>query len=226
MWKRECCFLLKEYRKYLKDKNVILVAPAAYLIGRNMGEEIDNYDVVVRINNSLPIPKTLEKDLGSRTDILYHGLFSSGFPKENEKKHWQDIGLKWIVSKLSKDSKRSKKFKEFLGDMDISWLTSYGTMKKISKNVKKSPGQGTITIVHLLEQPIESLVVIGMDFYQTGYYLGYKNLNNEEQIEKIRKRNQKGKFHDMGSQIKYLAKIWKEDDRLKVDDVLEKILKQ
>ena len=61
MWKRECCFLLKEYRKYLKDKNVILVAPAAYLIGRNMGEEIDNYDIVVRINNSLPIPKNWRK---------------------------------------------------------------------------------------------------------------------------------------------------------------------
>ena len=73
---------------------------------------------------------------------------------------------------------------------------------------------------------IKSLVVIGMDFYQTGYYLGYKNLNNEEQIEKIRKINQSGKFHDMVSQIKYLAKIWKEDDRLKVDDVLEKILTQ
>jgi len=218
--------LEKEYEEYLRDKRVILVGPATYLIGRNQGEEIDNYDIVVRMNNSLPLPEEYHKYLGSRTDVLYHGLFSDGFPQESEKQHWREINLKWIVSKLGKSNSRSLRFEEFIKDIDIKWITTSKVRREISKYTKKSSSQGTITIVHLLQQPIKYLKVIGCDFYQTGYYLGYKGLQDEEQIENIRKINQSGKIHDMDSQIKYWAKLWKEDDRLKVDDVLEKILTQ
>ena len=37
--------------------------------GSGKGKEIDEYDIVVRINKGFPIEKGLESDLGSRTDI-------------------------------------------------------------------------------------------------------------------------------------------------------------
>ena len=42
--------------------------------GSGKGKEIDEYDIVVRINKGFPIEKGLESDLGSRTDIHYHCL--------------------------------------------------------------------------------------------------------------------------------------------------------
>jgi len=55
-------------------KRVVLAGPARTLLGRNRGEFIDSFDVVVRFNDTfehLPIPKTLARDIGTRTDILY-----------------------------------------------------------------------------------------------------------------------------------------------------------
>ena len=157
---------------------------------------------------------------------MYHGLFNNGFPEESEKEYWKEINLKWFVSKLSKEHKRSKKFQEFIKDININWITTHKTMKEVSRKVKKSPSQGTITIIHLLEQPIESLMVIGCDFYETGYFLGYHNFNTEEEIEKIRDRNYKGFTHDMVSQIKYLSQVWEKNSKFQTDEVLERIFKQ
>jgi len=59
------------YHDFIKDKNVVIVGPSPWLNNRNMGETIDSYDIVVRINQGIFLPKTNSKDYGSRTDIIY-----------------------------------------------------------------------------------------------------------------------------------------------------------
>src|SRR5262245_53939599 len=67
-----------EYAEFLRDKRVVLVGPGPTVVGTAQGAFIDGHDVVVRLNHALPIPKAMEADVGSRTDILYHNLDFTG----------------------------------------------------------------------------------------------------------------------------------------------------
>lgn len=70
----------KEYINYIKDKNVAVVGPADIIKGRNSGKEIEKNDIIMRFSLAfqfIPFEKHLkgiEKDTGSRTDVLYTGL--------------------------------------------------------------------------------------------------------------------------------------------------------
>ena len=59
---------------YLEGKNIILVGPCNSLIGKNLGDFIDSFDIVVRIKRGYPVPDNLHKDLGTKTNLLYTTL--------------------------------------------------------------------------------------------------------------------------------------------------------
>ena len=60
-----------DFAKLIADKTVAIVGPASYLTNSGLGEEIDNHQVVVRINRSYESVDKFSKDVGTRTDILY-----------------------------------------------------------------------------------------------------------------------------------------------------------
>ena len=63
------------YYNMLCNKRVAIVGPSCNTENTNQGKKIDNYDIVVRLNKSIPIPKKRYKDIGSKTDILYNSMF-------------------------------------------------------------------------------------------------------------------------------------------------------
>lgn len=54
----------------VQGKRVAVVGRAGYLNGAGLGAEIDQADVVVRVNWTLPLPDRAE-DYGARTDLVY-----------------------------------------------------------------------------------------------------------------------------------------------------------
>ncbi len=220
-------FLNEYYSDFLEDKNVILVGPAAYLIEQKKGEVIDKYDIVVRMNNALPMEEKYLVDYGKRTDILYHGLFASGFPTQETVDYWEEVGVQWLISKAGdKIVPRHKKFSPLIKNKDILWIDARKNMASYKGEIKRSPSQGLITIKHLLQFPLKTLSIIGLDFYQSGYFVGYKNLDTEEKVERQRKINQAGKVHDMLSQSLFLQDLCEKDNRIIIDEVLEEIFKK
>lgn len=61
----------EDIKKMFQGKKVCLIGPATNLIGTNEGNNIDNYDLVCRVNSSYIIEDKLKKDYGNRTDILF-----------------------------------------------------------------------------------------------------------------------------------------------------------
>lgn len=62
------------YTNFVKNKKVIIVGPNTQLKGKELGKYIDSFDLVIRFNtvfDFLPLEKHLQRDYGSRTDILY-----------------------------------------------------------------------------------------------------------------------------------------------------------
>ncbi len=202
------------YADYLKGKTVALVGPANYLQGQ--GEIIDSHDVVVRVNHVYPIPKRY----GTRTDVLYHGVWKAfrnrgtwakGELREIEKR------VKWIVFRNSTWQRKS--VKRAAQPLKTSWAVIepeyHLYFRRILPDGKVNTG--TAALIHLLSFDIKYLSVYGFDFYRSGVFRGYGD-PLEEQAPRERGKNS----HDTEGQIKFLAEL--KDERFRPDEVLEGIL--
>ena len=68
----------------LRDKRVIIVGPSITVQKCGLGNLIDGFDIIVRLNKSVPLPKHMYNHIGSRTDVIYNSLNTSDYPGENK----------------------------------------------------------------------------------------------------------------------------------------------
>ena len=218
-------FSEQEYLATLVSKRVIIVGPAGYLQGKNLGKWIDSFDIVVRINHAIPI--LLPEDYGSRTDVLYHILSHRGVDDANKKlvtrdevEEWQKNGLKWLVSSHGPISERVKKMGPII-DSAFPWACVHHVFAtRIKQQIgQKSPNTGITAIMHLLSSKLRSLHVVGFDFYRSGVYSGYGDVKQGEDAKAVNDR-----WHNIDAQLSFMKRIALRDNRLIIDDVLKAVL--
>ena len=208
----------ERYKEYLADKTVAIVGPAGSIMGTNQGEEIDSFDIVVRVNSYKPKFTTEHsKDIGSRSSILY-GLPS--FIKESINN--QDVlkcGFEWIVigQPVSTGNYRQliDKIETYKG-LDYLWIYN-NTKQELQKKVKKRPSTGLLSIVHLLSFPLKHLKIFGMDFYHSYYYNGY----GRDSVKRTA-----FSAHDQPAQFSWFKREIAPNNRVSLDVVLTEIMKQ
>lgn len=191
------------YKEYLRNKKVIIVGPSDLLIDSKLGEKIDNYDIIVRLNNHYPINpinmnyEKIHEDIGNRTDILYHTgaimrtlKWAANDFKTGRIKLLRRDGVKWIVAKrdpvygtikekraLNRFAVLNKKYVETQQENGITLTTVFNTFIKDlrSKINYTEPNMSTIAIMHILEAKIKQLEIVGCDFYSGngGYHPSY-----------------------------------------------------
>ena len=225
--------------EYLAGKRVVLVGPAASLLGRGLGDEIDSYDVVVRLNLASPVPAGRRADVGSRTDVLYHVLYSANHLKQLGRQHtaeevaaWQTDGVRFLVTRHELHNERVRRIRPLLGDLPLL-LIPERFKAQVAHHAQSNPNTGTLAIAHLLAHPVASLHVAGFDFYESGYYEGYGGFTAAEgaraagglgyaawaQVGSTRE------VHRQDGQKRYLAELYAQDARLNFDDVAAAALK-
>lgn len=218
-------FSEQEYLSTLAGKKVVIVGPAGYLEGLGLGEWIDSFDVVVRINHAIPI--TNKKDYGSRTDVLYHILSHRGVEDIHKKlvvreeiESWKKEGLKWLVSSHGPLSERVKKMGPVI-DGAFAWACVHDKFAaRIKAQIgKKSPNTGLTAILHLLSSGLKSLHVVGFDFYFSGVYKGYGDVKEGEDAAEINNR-----WHSIPDQKIFLRRIVQRESRLYIDAHLQTVL--
>jgi hypothetical protein len=213
-----------EFEKFIQDKKIILVGPAGYLVNKKLGNYIDKFDIIVRVNHGIYVES--KEDYGSRTDILYHILSRRGgdgihknITSKEEIKEWKNLGLKWLVSRHDSHSTRIRELRNYF---EFEWMC---LTNKFYRDVKyrvgkKNPNTGILALVHLLTLKIKSLHIIGFDFYRSGVYQGYGDIKEGEDPNKVNER-----WHDTQSQIRYLKTvIEKYPNKLFIDEVLKNII--
>jgi len=233
-----------EYLGFLENKKVIIVGPADYLVGQGKGEEIDKYDVIVRLNLGCPVPEELKTDIGSRTDALYHVVMNQRQVRKRPdilKMHsteqiqsWKKDGLQWFISKRSADTPRVRKLALIIGGV-IKWTAiPKPDMRRLELILRTNPNMGTVAIWHILKSNVQSLYVTGCDYHRSGYHVGYGGFTAEQaakgagsvtcwgQVPQPVKQTQN--MHDIDKQLKYLAMLRLRDKRFKADEVLSKML--
>ena len=213
-----------EFLNALAGKKVIIVGPAAYMLGKKKGEFINTFDYIVRVNHAIPIEHPA--DYGSRTDILYHILSRRNLASATKKLIgreeillWKRSNLKWLVSRHDVISRRIREMGPKLKG-SFPWVCIRAKFyMSVRQSVKRSPNTGIVAIAHLLTSQLKELHIMGFDFYRTGVYPGYGNFRPGEEAGSINKN-----WHETESQVDYLRKLVTRDVRLKPDKTLSDIL--
>ncbi|MCF7825769.1 MAG: glycosyltransferase family 29 protein [Candidatus Marinimicrobia bacterium] len=162
----------------LKDKRVIILGPAESSLKYMSGPEIDEFDVVVRMNNAPFSLKGKEKFLGSRTDLLFHCCFEDPIggggkiiPEVLFEQH-----LKQIIYPYDEISIIANYYRLMLKYRNLKFAKLpkrfYWELKKQYKG--RIPTTGLQTLHYLMQSDCSELHITGFTFFTTPYIEGYK----------------------------------------------------
>lgn len=214
---------MNKFHNYIKNKKVVVVGPAPSIIGSNQGEEIDSYDIVVRINKALPIPENLKQDIGNKTNVLFNCLNIS--PDNGGYLHIPMLmqKLDWIASPYAAVPPFDgdiRRFNDQLADRipffipDISWYLN------IEKEMGTRPNSGILAILCCANFEPSELYVTGFTFFKGGYYKEYRQLNEQQVMHRMAQHGN----HRQEPQIEFFKKYVATKSFIKMDKDLIKIL--
>lgn len=208
----------------VKDKKVIIVGPSITVQECNLGTFINNFDVIVRLNKSLPVPTRMYPHIGYRTDVLYNSLNTTDYPGENRfGPHFlKRQKVKYLrcpyppITPFSNDIKsfcrKNRNIIDF-GHIDTNYYI------KLEHCIGTRPYTGTCAIADLLHCGVKELFVMGIDFYTYKHSFYYRNVS-ERKLRKLRNNN----IHRRKPQIDLIRRFYLLDNRLVVDNILDEIL--
>lgn len=234
---REVCGLPKRFAREFEGRRVVIVGPAASLVGRGLGAWIDGHDLIVRFNLACPTPERLKPEIGSRTDILYHTLFNKTLGDAVGQRHsheqiasWRADGVRWLATRQRPHSPRVRRILPLLGSLPIA-ATDPRLLIYFRQRIGTSVSLATIAIVGALVADAATVDVTGVDWYRSAYYVGYGGFTADQAARGTgcglwgQSPGSRRDFpHPQAPQLRYLDELREEDPRLVFDDVALNVL--
>ena len=220
--------IVESYSDHMKGKKIALVVSGASLFKKGLGDLIESYDVVVRLNRALPINLSKASDIGERTDVLYNTL--DGFPEAGgpiDGDLWRRSGVKYICSTYPKSEyftypERSAHLNSILPTRWIKDEVYY----PIREYVKFRPNSGTTALMDILSHDIEKVHLFGLDFFRTLYDPRYLQSGDSKGAFERHLASNKRDRHDPDAQYKFFKhEVYPNDDRIEIDKYFKEILK-
>ena len=144
------------------------MGPSKCVVGSHMGEEIESYDFIARMNHQWPISTERQADVGKRMDLLYHccnpdfSMMRFAIPEfQQTKLVFYEQGIQTSILKMICEENR-------VPSQDITWK-----YRELQAALQTLPNTGIVAIAHLLSLPISELKLFGLTFFQEPYYEGY-----------------------------------------------------
>jgi hypothetical protein len=216
------------FLKFVSGTRVAVIGPAPTIIGSNQSKSLESYDLIVRLNKAVPVPKEIIKDTGSRTDIICNCLE----PMERSGGHlnsdiWKNNGVKWVLSAYPLEVWFNKTHAtNFLKRNNNKLPVEFPPIDKYTEFQNKlgtRPNSGICSIWHLLNMPTKEVYVTGFTFGRGGYHKGYCDSVSPESYEKSLAN---GPNHKQEPQRLYFKEWLKKEPRLKVDEPMRKIIEE
>lgn len=217
------------YKQYIIDKNVLLLGPASYLYDGGYNEDLNNYDIVVKINRM--VETELCKDfINDRCDILYHcidvepkyGMYQYDLQFIKKQAKHLRIPYPAVLPYYNNNIKTFLHLNNKI-DMPYSIIEKEVYNELYKKCLNTSPNTGTIIIYDLLQQEPKSLTIKGITMFDGGYNDKYRSkVITEEEVESI---NRNCNNHNTNNQRKFLNALIKNYKNLIIDENFIKGLK-
>jgi hypothetical protein len=167
------------FKKLIEGKSIAIVGPSAGLLDFNQGEEIDKFDVLIRLRgNTLPISENLIRSIGARTDIIYTN-FDNNFDKSLNNR-LANMKIKHIRgTRAIEDIGNSWSYYDYiLKSEKIPYsMPEAGKYYEWHKKLKASPHSGFCAILDLLSYDIKELKIFGYSFYKDNVIDQWANAN-------------------------------------------------
>jgi hypothetical protein len=169
----------KRFNDYVKGKSIIIVGPSPYLQGKGRGEFIDSHDIVIRLNRGWNIPKDIQKDYGSKTNVRWHCMMehhNNGGPYAITE--MLDYGVEWLVSQFPRNLDYFHydilKFEEQNQDrINFHYSSDLIYFLNIHRALETRPNVAQSAIFDLINYDYKSLHLSGVTFLLDGYYNKY-----------------------------------------------------
>lgn len=196
--------------KILKNKKVIIIGPAETSLSYLKGNEIDKFDFIVRVNKSPLTLQGKEKQLGSRTDILYHCFSEDPI----------DGGGKFDFELLYKQRNKYIIYSYAAPELERVFLNTvlkykeknfYRVKLEFFNEIKKDypakwPTTGLQAVLHLMSTDFKELHITGFTFFRTSYISDYTNLEINNSEESRKKQIEKSGSHSYDGELNLFIK--------------------
>lgn len=166
-----------------RDQRVIIIGPAETIFDDLKECCVDDYDIVVRLNNGMSLAATRPEILGHRTDILIHNLREKGERSAgsisaqylNEQNVKTVISPNWGSSTLRKRYyEKRDKLKAFDGP-NIKILPQDFMIALRSDLEGRAPTVGISAALFFLNCDVAELAIHGFTFFETRYADSYND---------------------------------------------------
>lgn len=218
---------------WFKDKRVAIVGGADSVLKEKLGEYIDGFDIVVRINKGVEIIESQYEYAGKKTDVLFHSFCEApshlgGTPITPEL--WKVHNVKKILYARTyrlgrnncldfltflNNSKRKIKFSQLPDDLYLKNLAA----------VQPNGNEATVgfsAINTVISCQPKELYITGITFFKTPHNTAYRSIS-EEVMDNAMKVE---KHHDVDAEYQYVKKLYiQHQDIIKPDSTLKEIFK-
>lgn len=211
-----------EYNKYLSGKTVCIAGPGSSILEtKNNGLLIDSYDVVVRLNRSLPLREDTIEYTGQKTNVLYNSLCQEmgniiNIPLIKSSVEWLVCPYPYKAPFSSDIDRFVRKNQERIrfAKMDLKYYNS------IENKLNTRPNTGLLAILDVLSSDIKSLHITGISFMKGGYLKSYRKDTEKEIFNRMHAHGN----HSQPPQIQLLKEMLLGNPIVSLDDTLKKIL--
>ena len=164
-------------------------------------------------------------DIGKRTDIVYNSLNTTDFPGENNlnPRLYKKYGVNFVCSSypfnhnIFHDDIANYVYK-YKFDIPLKVMDDL-KFRNFEKILGTRPYTGTCAIMDLLSYPIRYLYITGLDFYHTKYYNEYRIISKSNQ-----RHTKNNTIHKAKPQLEYLKNLSLIDERIILDNFLDRLL--
>ena len=226
------------YLKFIEGKTVAIVGPAQYMMGKNLGEEIDNHDIVVRINRSIESCNKFSSDIGKRTDVLYSCMIEK---PENAGKinieDWIEKNISFIcvppkstmggVANSSSQIADSANYEKFIATKNKinTRIIDAQLNNSVAREVSCRPNTGYLAIFDILAHSPSKLSIYGFSFYLDGFIKNTKAGISGMSEDDFANKCFNSKRHVQSNLWRYAKESLLTNRKVYLDETLEKILR-
>ncbi|GAA5138723.1 glycosyltransferase family 29 protein [Alloalcanivorax gelatiniphagus] len=189
-------------RSLFKNKRIIIIGPASEVELDAKGKDIDDYDIIIRMNAGVKHATELSGALGNRTDFLFHNFKMEGERAAgvlnnkilNEHKVKKIIYPTLTAATLKDYLQKRESLKRTIQEVEVAFLPPSSYRRICRKFTPYSPTIGSIIIDFVLSTDFKELCIIGMSLFRTGYDQHYNN--KAPDVSSTRKWTEAGGVHN------------------------------
>ncbi|GIM55029.1 glycosyltransferase family 29 protein [Capnocytophaga cynodegmi] len=208
--------------KWFRGKRVAIVGGADSVLNEKLGDYIDGFDIVVRINKGVEVIETQHQYVGKRTDVLFHSLYV----RENDKgssPFTTDLWKKNNVGKIIFAHNYKVNSYAMFNLLDFIKSTKKKIrLSQVQKNVYVScikaltqgPTTGFMAINSVFYCQPRELYITGITFFKTPHNSCYRDIQNSY-IETVQ--------HNIEEEYNYVKQLYNKNKSVIIPD---KMLRQ